>query len=137
MAGTSYTRQSTIADGNIITAALFNNEFNQILNAFAYIKAGQDPKLQKCYYTRAFEASTMYSKLGQEILETMLTCLPKGASLRDPGFPLCSKQLKKKSSANSFCEEQPVTKILPPDSTICVIKNEFPIFTKAFRFPAE
>lgn len=36
MAGTSYTRQSTIADGNIITAALFNNEFNQILNAFAY-----------------------------------------------------------------------------------------------------
>ena len=40
MAGTSYTRQSTIADGNIITAALFNNEFNQILNAFAYASSG-------------------------------------------------------------------------------------------------
>jgi hypothetical protein len=40
MAGTSYTRQSTIADGNIITAALFNNEFNQLINAFAYASAG-------------------------------------------------------------------------------------------------
>ena len=33
MAG--YTRQSTMADGDTITAALFNNEFNQILNAFS------------------------------------------------------------------------------------------------------
>jgi len=40
MAGTSYTRQSTIADGNLITAALFNNEFNQIVNAFAYSASG-------------------------------------------------------------------------------------------------
>ena len=32
MAG--YTRQSTFADGDTITAALFNNEFNQLLNAF-------------------------------------------------------------------------------------------------------
>jgi len=40
MAGTSYTRQSTIADGNIISASLFNNEFNQILNAFAYASTG-------------------------------------------------------------------------------------------------
>jgi hypothetical protein len=40
MAGTSYTRQSTIADGNLITAALFNNEFNQIVNAFAYSTTG-------------------------------------------------------------------------------------------------
>ena len=32
----SYTRQSTIADGDTITAALFNNEYNQILNAFTY-----------------------------------------------------------------------------------------------------
>ena len=40
MAGTSYTRQSTIADGNLITAALFNNEFNQIVNAFAYSNTG-------------------------------------------------------------------------------------------------
>ena len=40
MAGTSYTRQSTLSDGNIITAALFNNEFNQILNAFAYASTG-------------------------------------------------------------------------------------------------
>lgn len=40
MAGTSYTRQSTIADGNIITAALFNNEFNQLINAFAYASSG-------------------------------------------------------------------------------------------------
>ena len=36
MAGTSYTRQSTITDGNLITASIFNNEYNQILNAFAY-----------------------------------------------------------------------------------------------------
>ena len=32
----SYTRQSTIADGNTITAAIFNNEYNALLNAFAY-----------------------------------------------------------------------------------------------------
>ena len=32
----SYTRQSTFADGDTITAALFNNEFNQLLNAFSY-----------------------------------------------------------------------------------------------------
>ena len=32
----SYTRQSTISDGDTITAALFNNEFNQLLNSFAY-----------------------------------------------------------------------------------------------------
>jgi cytoskeletal protein CcmA (bactofilin family) len=36
MAGTSYTRQSSMSDGDTITAALFNNEFNQLLNAFAY-----------------------------------------------------------------------------------------------------
>lgn len=40
MAGTSYTRQSTISDGGIITASLFNNEFNQLLNAFAYASSG-------------------------------------------------------------------------------------------------
>ena len=32
----SYTRQSSIADGDTITAALFNNEYNQLLNAFSY-----------------------------------------------------------------------------------------------------
>ncbi|MDA9192571.1 tail fiber domain-containing protein [Flavobacteriaceae bacterium] len=32
MAG--YTRQSTFADGDTITSALFNNEYNQLLNAF-------------------------------------------------------------------------------------------------------
>ena len=32
----SYTRQSTFSDGDTITAALFNNEYNQLLNAFAY-----------------------------------------------------------------------------------------------------
>ena len=32
----SYTRQSTISDGDTITAALFNNEYNQLLNSFAY-----------------------------------------------------------------------------------------------------
>ena len=31
-----YTRQSTFADGDTITASLFNNEYNQLLNAFAY-----------------------------------------------------------------------------------------------------
>ena len=32
----TYTRQSSFADGDTITAALFNNEYNQLLNAFAY-----------------------------------------------------------------------------------------------------
>tara|TARA_B100001121_G_scaffold309991_1_gene338923 strand:- start:308 stop:3304 length:2997 start_codon:yes stop_codon:yes gene_type:complete len=32
----SYTRQSSISDGDTITAAIFNNEYNQLLNAFAY-----------------------------------------------------------------------------------------------------
>ena len=32
----SYTRQSPITDGNTITAALFNNEYNQLVNAFTY-----------------------------------------------------------------------------------------------------
>ncbi len=40
MAGTSYTRQSTMSDGDTITAALFNNEFNQLLNAFSYASSG-------------------------------------------------------------------------------------------------
>ena len=32
----TYTRQSSFSDGDTITAALFNNEFNQLVNAFAY-----------------------------------------------------------------------------------------------------
>jgi hypothetical protein len=40
MAGTNYIRQSTFSDGDIITAALFDNEFNQIVNAFAYSTSG-------------------------------------------------------------------------------------------------
>ena len=32
----SYTRQSTFADGDTVTAALFNNEYNQLVNAFTY-----------------------------------------------------------------------------------------------------
>ena len=31
-----YTRQSTFADGDTITAALFNDEYNQLVNVFAY-----------------------------------------------------------------------------------------------------
>ena len=34
--GTSYVRQSTMADGDTITAALFNDEFNRLLTAFSY-----------------------------------------------------------------------------------------------------
>ena len=37
---TSYTRQSSFSDGDTITAALFNNEFNQLLNAFSYASSG-------------------------------------------------------------------------------------------------
>jgi len=33
---TSYTRQSSFSDGDTITAALFNDEFNQLLTAFSY-----------------------------------------------------------------------------------------------------
>ena len=40
MAGTSYTRQSTFADGDTITAALFNDEYNQLVNAFSYASTG-------------------------------------------------------------------------------------------------
>ena len=40
MAGTSYTRQSTFADGDTITAALFNDEYNQLVNAFSYAGTG-------------------------------------------------------------------------------------------------
>jgi hypothetical protein len=40
MAGTSYTRQSTLTDGDTITAGLFNNEYNQIVSAFSYTSSG-------------------------------------------------------------------------------------------------
>ena len=40
MAGTIYIRQSSFADGDTITAALFNNEFNQLANAFSYTAFG-------------------------------------------------------------------------------------------------
>ena len=40
MAGTSYTRQSTFEDGDVVEAALFNNEYNQLLNAFVYAATG-------------------------------------------------------------------------------------------------
>ena len=40
MSGTNYIRQSTFTDGDIITAALFNNEYNQIQNAFVYAATG-------------------------------------------------------------------------------------------------
>ena len=36
----AYTRQSTITDGDTITAALFNNEYNQLLTAFSYASSG-------------------------------------------------------------------------------------------------
>ena len=32
----SYTRQSSFSDGDTITAALFNDEFNRLLTAFSY-----------------------------------------------------------------------------------------------------
>jgi len=32
----TYTRQSSMSDGDTITAALFNNEYNQLVNAFTY-----------------------------------------------------------------------------------------------------
>ena len=32
----SYTRQSSFSDGDTITAALFNNEYDQLVNAFTY-----------------------------------------------------------------------------------------------------
>ena len=38
--GTAYTRQSTLTDGDTITAALFNNEYNQLLTAFSYASSG-------------------------------------------------------------------------------------------------
>ena len=36
----AYTRQSTISDGDTITAALFNDEYNQLLSAFSYASSG-------------------------------------------------------------------------------------------------
>jgi hypothetical protein len=32
----NYIRQSSFTDGDTITAGLFNNEYNQLVNAFAY-----------------------------------------------------------------------------------------------------
>ena len=32
----TYTRRSSFSDGDTITAALFNDEYNQLVNAFAY-----------------------------------------------------------------------------------------------------
>ena len=32
----TYTRQSSFSDGDTITAALFNDEYNELVNAFAY-----------------------------------------------------------------------------------------------------
>ena len=40
MAGTSYTRQSTLTDGDTITASLFNSEYNQLVSAFTYAASG-------------------------------------------------------------------------------------------------
>ena len=40
MSGTSYTRQSTFADGDTITASLFNTEYNQLVASFAYASSG-------------------------------------------------------------------------------------------------
>ena len=40
MAGTSYTRQSTLTDGDTITASLFNAEYNQLVTAFSYAASG-------------------------------------------------------------------------------------------------
>jgi len=37
---TSYVRQSSFADGDTITAALFNEEFNRLLTAFSYASSG-------------------------------------------------------------------------------------------------
>ena len=38
--GTPYTRQSTLTDGDTITAALFNDEYNQLLTSFSYASSG-------------------------------------------------------------------------------------------------
>ena len=38
----NYTRQSAIADGDTITASLFNNEYNQLVNTFAYSASSAD-----------------------------------------------------------------------------------------------
>ena len=38
--GTTYTRQSSFSDGDTITAALFNNEYNQLLTALSYASSG-------------------------------------------------------------------------------------------------
>ena len=40
MAGTGYTRQVNIADGDLISASIFNTEYNQIVNAFSYAATG-------------------------------------------------------------------------------------------------
>ena len=37
----NYTRQSSFADGDVIVASLFNNEYNQILNAFSYSSSNE------------------------------------------------------------------------------------------------
>ena len=46
MAGTSYTRQSTLTDGDTITAALFNNEFNLLFVGNLLLSKGVDTLLE-------------------------------------------------------------------------------------------
>jgi hypothetical protein len=38
----NYTRQSSFSDGDTITASLFNNEYNQLVNAFTYSSTDVD-----------------------------------------------------------------------------------------------
>ena len=38
--GTAYTRQSSFSDGDTITAALFNDEYNQLLTSLSYASSG-------------------------------------------------------------------------------------------------
>jgi hypothetical protein len=37
----NYTRQSSFTDGDVITSSLFNDEYNQLLNAFSYSSSNE------------------------------------------------------------------------------------------------
>ena len=56
MAGTSYTRQSTLTDGDTITASLFNAEYNQLVLRF---------------HTRLLELQDTNTMVAQEKVETL------------------------------------------------------------------
>ena len=82
MAG--YTRQSSLNNGDTITALLFNNEYNQLLAAFnnrSYLYPYNTPTTKEAYYYR-----TIFHKYYPQssAAETVRKWIPKWQENQDP-----------------------------------------------------